>query len=95
MFLLLIIHILITVFLIFVILIQKADGNGLGLSNTNNGFSNQFFNPRGSSNLLTKITTGLGFAFMINCLLMTSINSYKVKKNQNITINLEKINKDD
>lgn len=65
---LLFIHVIITLCLIGVILIQRSEGGGLGLGGSN--ASNSMFSARGASNLLTRVTAVLATLFFLNCLLM-------------------------
>lgn len=79
---LLIIQIFITLALIGVILLQRSEGGALGMSGGN---SSSMFTARGTSNILTRITTVLAVLFMGNCLLMTAITSRSIS-NQNTVI---------
>lgn len=73
---LLIIQIFITLALIGVILLQRSEGGALGMGGGGN--SSSMFTARGTSNLLTRITTVLAVLFMGNCLLMTVITSRSI-----------------
>ncbi len=72
---LLIIQIFITLALIGVILLQRSEGGALSMGGGN---SSSMFTARGTSNLLTKITSVLAILFMGNCLLMTVITSHSI-----------------
>jgi len=80
--LLLIIHIFITLALIGVILLQRAESGGLGLGSGGNTAS--LFTARGSANLLTRATAALATIFICNCLLMTIIASYHTRQESNL-----------
>lgn len=77
---LLVIHIIVTVLLIGVILIQKSDGGGFGASSS----SGNAFSARGAANLLTRTTGILATIFMGMCILMTIISHNIVTKDANI-----------
>lgn len=68
-------HIIITLMLIGTILLQKGESGGLMPSTMGN-----MFTARGSANFLTKITGTLAALFFGNCILMTIIASYHVRK---------------
>ncbi|MBQ9441324.1 MAG: preprotein translocase subunit SecG [Alphaproteobacteria bacterium] len=78
---LLAIHVIVTVLLIFIILIQKSEG---GSSLFASGSSNSMFTARGTSNVLTKATWGLATIFLLNCILMAHISANKVKASSTI-----------
>ncbi len=71
---LLIIHLIVTLSLIGVILLQHSEG-GLGSMSGQNGL----FTARGGSNVLTKATWVLASLFIGNCLLMTFLSSHHLK----------------
>ncbi|WP_010297868.1 preprotein translocase subunit SecG [Candidatus Odyssella thessalonicensis] len=68
---LLAIHVIITLALIGVILMQKSDGSGMGLGG--NPTSNMF-SARGAANLLSRATAILATLFFLNSLLMAAIS---------------------
>ncbi|MFH1459632.1 MAG: preprotein translocase subunit SecG [Candidatus Omnitrophota bacterium] len=74
--LLLIMHIIVSLFLIFIILIQS--GKGEGLSDVFGGGSSQttIFGTR-TGNFLTKATTASAIIFMITCLSLAFISRQK------------------
>lgn len=78
---LLAIHVLVTVFLILIVLIQKTEG---GSSLFASGGSGSLFNARGTSNMLTKTTWILASIFLANCIAMATIDSSKIKASQTI-----------
>jgi preprotein translocase subunit SecG len=65
-----VIHILITVALIGVILIQRSEGGGLGIGGGGGGMSG-FMTGRGTANLLTKATAILAAVFMCTSIALT------------------------
>ena len=78
---LLAIHVLVTIFLILIVLIQKNEG---GSSLFANSGGNGMFNARGTSNILTKTTWGLASVFLINCIAMATIDSSHIRNAQSI-----------
>ncbi|CAO4840608.1 MAG: hypothetical protein CNLJKLNK_00257 [Holosporales bacterium] len=70
---LLTIHILVTILLIAVILVQKSDGGGFGASSS----SGNAFSARGAANLLTRTTAVLATIFMLLCIGMSML-SHKI-----------------
>lgn len=58
-------HIILAIALIGVILIQRSEGGGLGI-----GGGGGVMTSRGAANLLTRVTTWLGGAFMATSLLL-------------------------
>jgi len=61
---LIVIHVLVTLALIGVVLVQKSEGGGLGMGGGGGGGMSGFLTARGSANLLTRATAGLAAAFM-------------------------------
>ena len=59
----LVVHLLVTLALIGVILIQRSEGGGLGVGGGAGGMG-QFMSVRGTANLLTRMTALLAAAFM-------------------------------
>ena len=78
---LLAIHVLVTIFLILIVLIQKNEG---GSSLFANSGGNGMFNARGTSNILTKTTWVLASIFLLNCIAMATIDSSHIKNAQSI-----------
>lgn len=70
---LLVIHTCIVLFLIFFVLIQRTDSDGL--SGLSGGGGNQFLTGRGAANLLTRTTAILAGLFMITSLVLAVIAS--------------------
>lgn len=81
------IHVLITMFLILIVLIQKTEG---GSSLFASGGSGNLFNARGTSNMLTKTTWVLASMFLINCIAMAAIDSSHIQNSQTIIDKSEK-----
>ena len=84
---LLAIHVLVTIFLILIVLIQKTEG---GSSLFASGGSGNLFNARGTSNMLTKTTLVLASIFLVNCIAMAAIDSSHIKNAQTIIDKSEK-----
>ena len=78
---LLAIHVLVTVLLILVVLIQKTEG---GSSLFASGGGGSMFNARGTSNMLTKATWVLASIFLLNCIAMAAIDSSSIRNAQTI-----------
>ena len=66
---LLIIQLMISIVLIGLILIQRSEGGALGIGGGGGGGG--VMSGRSSANAVTKATTILGTAFIINCLLLS------------------------
>ncbi len=64
----LVIHLLITVFLIGVILLQRSEGGALGIGG--GGAMGGLMNARGSANFLTRVTSILALGFMVTSLIL-------------------------
>lgn len=77
---LLTIHVIITVLMIGVILIQKSEGGALGIG----GGGNNMFSARGTANFLTRLTAILAFLFICNCIVMTVVSSKTIKSKSSI-----------
>lgn len=80
--LLLTIHIIITILLIGVILLQKSESGG-GLTG-GSATGNSMFTARGAANLLTRITAVLAALFIGNCILMTILTSAQIRNASSI-----------
>lgn len=78
---LLAVHVLFTMLLIMVILIQKSEG---GSSLFASGAGNGMFTARGTSDILTKASWVLGACFLLNCILMAHISSKNIKASSSI-----------
>lgn len=73
---LLTLHLIITLSMIGVILLQKSDG---GSALMGGGSSSSMFSARGVSNLLTHVTSILATLFIANCVLMTTLSNKAIK----------------
>lgn len=78
---LLAIHVIVTILLILIVLIQKNEG---GSSLFANSGGNGMFSARGTSNVLTKATWILASIFLVNCILMATIASSHMKSAESI-----------
>ncbi|MDA8173460.1 MAG: preprotein translocase subunit SecG [Nitrospiraceae bacterium] len=68
-----IIHILVCVFLIFVVLVQGGRGAELGAA-FGGGSSQTLFGGRGAATFLSKVTTTAAIVFMVTSLLLTMLS---------------------
>lgn len=84
---LLAIHVIVTILLILIVLIQKNEG---GSSLFANSGGNSMFNARGTSNILTKATWVLASIFLVNCVIMATIDSSHMRNAETI-INHESV----
>ena len=57
-------HIIICAFLVFVVLLQRSEGGGLGIGSS--GGIGDFMSSRGTANFLTKSTTVLATCFFLS-----------------------------
>ncbi len=64
---LLVIHTIVVLFMIALILIQRSDQDGMGLSG---GGGNQFLSGRSQANLLTRTTAILAAVFIVSSLVL-------------------------
>lgn len=69
---LLIIHLLVTLALIVVVLLQRSEGGGLGIGSS--GGMGAFMGGRGTANLLTRATAILGTLFFVLSLGLALLN---------------------
>jgi preprotein translocase subunit SecG len=72
---LIIIHLIIVLALVFVVLLQRSEGGGLGLGGGSSGVSG-FLTGRGQANALTRATTILAAAFFLTSILLTMLQTY-------------------
>ncbi len=68
---LLTLHVLIALALVIVVLLQRSEGGALGIGG---GTAGGLFTARGTANLLTRATSILAAAFMINSLILAIIS---------------------
>lgn len=66
------IHILVSLFLIFIVLIQSSKGAELGAAF--GGSSQTLFGSRGAATLLSKLTTAAAVVFMVTSLLLAVVS---------------------
>lgn len=71
---LLAIHLIITIALVLVVLVQKSNEDGLGLS----GGNNAMMSSRGAANFFTRLTAILATLFISNAILITIVTSKQV-----------------
>lgn len=69
---LLVIHLIVTMALIGVVLLQRSEGGGLGIGSSQGMGS--FMTGRGTANLLTRTTAVLGAAFFVLSLTLAVLN---------------------
>ena len=70
--LLVILHVIVSIFLIVVILMQASKGGGL--AGTFGGTSTAIFGGRGAGSFLSKVTVGLAATFMMLAILISLVN---------------------
>ncbi len=70
----LVIQVIITVFLIAIIMIQKSEGGGLGIGGSGGGMGD-FLGAKGTANLLTRITAFLAATFMILSIVLAILSA--------------------
>ncbi len=69
-------HILVSVTLVVVVLLQTGKGVGLsGVFGAGGAASESFFGGRGAGDFLTKATTAAAIMFMVTCLLLAKISA--------------------
>lgn len=74
---LLTLHVIVTIAMIGVILLQKSDGSSALMGG---GSSSSMFSARGVANLLTHMTAVLAAIFLILCIVMTWVSTHNMKK---------------
>lgn len=88
---LLIVYLIISLFLIFLILIQQGKGADMGAS-FGAGASNTLFGASGSGNFLTRLTTGLATGFFVLSLILGNLTKNDITKGdeyENLGIGIE------
>jgi len=75
----LIVHLIIALFLIAVVLLQRSEGGALGIGGGGGGM----MSSRGTANALTKATWGLGTAFIATSMMLTIL---AVRGTQDVTV---------
>lgn len=68
------IHIIISILLIIVVLLQSSKGEGLAGAFGGSGITGAVFGGRGAATFLSKTTTILAIAFFLSCLGLTFIS---------------------
>ncbi len=69
-----VVHLIVCLFLIFIILIQSSKGAEMGAAF--GGSSQTLFGSRGAATFLSKLTTGMAIAFMVTSLLL-AVTSFR------------------
>ena len=82
---LLVMQVVIAVAMIFLVLLQKSDGDSLSGIGGGSGGLNSVISSKSSANFLTKATMVLVALFMLNCLVLALISS-KINKSSNLEI---------
>ena len=72
----LIIHIIISIAIVGLVLMQRSEGGGLGI-----GGGNNFMSARGTADFLTRATTLFAIAFFCTSILLAIIAGYGKKTN--------------
>jgi len=67
----LVIHLLLTLALIGVVLLQRSEGGGLGIGGGGGGGMGSFMSARGTANLLTRTTALLATGFICTSILLS------------------------
>ena len=70
------VHVVVSVFLIFVILLQPGKGDAIAAFAGGGGSSNTVFGGRGSVTFLSKVTTGCAIIFMLTSLTLAWRSSH-------------------
>ncbi len=71
---LILMHVLISVILIFAVLLQQGKGASMGMLSS---AGESWFGPAGSKSLLMKMTVGFGIAFLVSSVLITLASSHR------------------
>lgn len=79
---LLVLHLLVTLALIGLVLLQRSEGGGLGIGSS--GGMGSFMGGRGTANLLTRGTAILGTAFFVLALALALLNRGASQQNRSI-----------
>lgn len=77
------IHIILTLCLVAIVLLQRSEGGGLGIGGSNDNI----INPRSAVTALSKITWGLAIGFIATSLTLTIIAARNASENSLIDIN--------
>jgi len=74
---LLVFQIILAIFMVILVLIQKSDGDSLSGLGSGSGGLNSAISGRSTMSILSKITMSLATLFMINCLVLASLTKNK------------------
>lgn len=74
---LLIIHLILALFLIAVVLLQRSEGGGLGIGGGGGGGGGGMMSSRSAGTALTKATWGIAGAFLVTSLSLTILATQK------------------
>jgi preprotein translocase subunit SecG len=77
--LLLICHVVMTIAMVVVVLLQSGKGGGLGAGFGGGGGANTLFGSSGGSDFFTKLTMGLAAALAVTSIGLTAINNHSLK----------------
>lgn len=69
--LILVIHIILAIFIIILVLLQKSEGGGLGIGGSQSG---GFMTARGTASALTKLTTFIGALFFLTSIVLAILS---------------------
>ncbi|MFQ5444778.1 MAG: preprotein translocase subunit SecG [Nitrospinales bacterium] len=72
-----VLHIIVALFLIFIVLLQTGKGANMGSAFGGGGASQTMFGSGGAGNFLTKLTTAAAIIFMLTSLSMATFASKK------------------
>src|SRR3954471_12051022 len=68
-----IVHLLVTVGLIFTVLLQRSEGGALGMGGGGSGLGG-LFSPRGAASTLSRTTAILGMVFFVTSMALTMLS---------------------
>ena len=75
------IHLILAVFLVGLVLLQRSEGGGLGIGGNNNGF----VSGRSAASALTRLTWLIATAFIITSICLTIVSAKKSSNNSIIS----------
>lgn len=87
---LLVLQVVIALVMIFMVLIQKSDGDSLSGIGGGSGGLNSVISSKSSANFLTRSTMVLAALFMLNCLVLALISS-KINKSNSDSLAIDKV----
>jgi preprotein translocase subunit SecG len=93
---LLVMQVVVALLMIFLVLVQKSDGDSLGGIGGGSGGINSAVSSKSSANFITKLTMALAAIFMLNCLVLALISS-KINKSNSLIIDkmIENVDQND